>query len=173
MVHNDGVTTLNDIPEYLKEPERAEWDPVQGIIRGSVATFVASVILGGVWCAVTWFLPTVASNFWLLPVEAFVVTWILFAVMHRAAQTVGAACTTIVVIHALVLLLVQQFVTQAALVHQFGVAAWPASLMPVITGNIPSFAAIAAAAFLCRDGNGALCELADLLMTNPLTGRRV
>ena len=79
--------------------------PVKGLIRGAIWTLAAAIIVGVASVAVAWYAPHLALQFVLRTAMAFGVAIILFSVMHRASGMAGIACSTIVIILAVLTML--------------------------------------------------------------------
>ena len=170
------MRTLNDIPDYLRGPEKKEWTPGQGLLRGTICTLIAAAVLGALLCTVTYYAPRLTFH-WLLNIASgFLITWVLFVVMYRAAGMASNTGALVVILEAC-LILVGKYL--ALLMHLLNTAPGTGPLwssfdvaeMAVV--SYPAWIGVLVAAFMCKDGDSTLHELADLVMINPLTGRRI
>lgn len=168
------MVTLNQIPDYLKEPEQEEWTPTLGRSKGTIHTLIATVLLAALFGGVARLVPTLATHWALNIAYGFLITWILFAVMYKAAGMVCPWCALIVVACAVLVITVKHLALFSHLSGSTGSSIWSLFSFPdLLLRNFPAWVGVAAGAYSCKDGNSSIHDLADLAMTNPFTGRRV
>ena len=169
------MRTINDIPDYLREPEKKGWTPGQGLLRGTVYTLIVAALLGAILCTVTYYVPQLTCH-WLLNIASgFLITWVLFVVMYRAAGMASNTGALVVILWACLILVAKYL---ALLMHLLNAApgrgplwsSFDAAEMAAV--SYPAWIGVLLAAFMCKDGDSTLHELADLVMINPLIGRR-
>ncbi len=170
------MRTLNNIPDYLREPDQPEWTPAGARVHGAICTAVAAVILATALGLVSFNAPVLTRQLLLNFVCGFMCTYILFSVMHCTARIICPWCAIIVVACVVFVLSINHF---AVLLHDAQapgaqVSVWSSFGFPdMVFRNAPALVGTATAAWLCRDGDFTISDLLDLLMINPLTGRRV
>ena len=168
------MITLNQIPDYLKEPEQEEWTPTAGRRRGAIHTLIATVLLAALFGGLALLVPTLAAHWALNIAYGFLITWILFAVMYKAAGMVCPWCAIIVIACAVLVITVKHIALLTHLAGSTGSSSWSLlSLLDLLVRNFTAWVGVAAGAYCCQDGDSTIYDLADLAMTNPLTGRRV
>ena len=135
-----------------------DWTAWKGLRRGIQWSVVAAVLLAVPLGFLAAYLPLLVLNFWLRWSLAFLVGWILFAVVHRASGMAGAASTTIAVLAAAAVFLSQHFVFAAC-----GVLLTNGKLvsgeiwldpMMIASTNMSTAIGLLFATLLCRDGGG-------------------
>ena len=107
---------------------------------------------------------------------AFVTAWLLCEVMQRTAGMVCLAGTLIVVVHVVRLIVAKYLACLAHVIESSGATTslWSSFTMGEMVGaNASAWIGLTLAAIICRNGDSSLHDLADLLMTNPITGGRV
>ena len=170
------MRTLNDIPDYLRGPEKKEWTPGRGLLRGTIYSLIVAAMLGAILCAVTYYVPQLTCHWLLNMASGFLVTWVLFVVMYRAAGMASKTGALVVILWTLLILVAKYL---ALLMHLLNTAPgtgmlWSSFNVVEMAGvSFPAWIGVLVGAFMCKDGDSTLHELADLLMTNPLTGRRI
>ena len=166
------MVALNEIPDSLKEPTRdLEWTLARGLTRGTVATLIAGVVLGGLllWlgCAVR-----ILALHWLMCiVQGFLIVWILCAVMHSASGTIGASCTSIVLIFTVLVVAAKHYGIAMSVASEMTppASAWSLfSASEMATLNLSTWLGAAIAAYLCHHGDGIGSDIVNLLRSNPL-----
>jgi hypothetical protein len=171
------MTTLNDIPDDLKEPQQPDdWTAARGLVTGSLCVAIAVTILATAAYWVTRSVPLL-TGYWLLAIgEGFVVTWILFALMHKNAGVVWDVQIPIVLAGAACVVAARYlgYLEFIAVRQEPPVSAWslfrPSEFLLL---HLTTWFGAALATLACKDGDGIASAMADLAMTNPLTGRRV
>lgn len=82
--------------DLREEPE--DWTPGRGLLRGLVKTMLVACAIAALQGVVTYYVPRLVLHGLLNGFGSFVITWILFATMHRAAGQVGGIITWTVVV---------------------------------------------------------------------------
>ncbi len=152
-------------PELL-ETDEPEWTPEIAWRRALVWGGVAALVTTLVSAPVAWFFPYVLLIFIVRAFLALVVTWAVFAVVHRAAGMVGPRYSALGVALAVAVFLSHHIVIALhGLAAQPGLIAGVAYLAPLtlLTDNISTFIGVGAGALLCYDGGGSLGTLTDIL----------
>lgn len=171
------MPSFNYIPDHLREEEPSDWTPEQGRRRGAFYTALASVAIATLAATLGFMTPFLTQHFLLNFAWGFLITFAIFAVMHKAANTIDPWCTLMAIIFVLPPLAANHIgmVLNLAVSSETTFAEAWASRGPayMVVANFPALLGTAIAAALCRNGDFSLLDLADLLMTNPLTGRRV
>ncbi len=170
------MSTLNDMPKGWYEREEDDWTPMKGLVRGVIWTGLATAVMTGLFCWAAYLVPTVIHQWFLQPAIGFIVISILMSIMiHTAGQTGG--WVTLVVTILSVMVIVSKHIVFA--VHGYPTMSDPIVgsywLKPsvVLMGNLTSWIGMTGAVLMCKDGNSILSPVADLLMTSPITGRRM
>lgn len=78
--------------------EEDEWTPRQGLRRALVWGLLTAGVIAGLTDLVAWYSPITMQHLLLRTALAFVGSWVLFAVVHRAAGMVGGACSALVLV---------------------------------------------------------------------------
>lgn len=171
------MPSFNYIPDHLREDEPSDWSPAQGRRRGASYTALASVMIAGVAATLGYAAPFLTQRIILNFAWGFLITFTLFAVMHRAANIIDPWCTLMAILFAFPPLAANHigFVMNLAASSETSFAQVWASrgLAYMALSNFPALIAVGIAAALCKNEDFSLLDLANLLMTNPLTGRRV
>jgi hypothetical protein len=158
------VRTLNDIPEHLREPAKPTWTPRRGLIRGTVWTAVTALTLGAILCGVTHVAAPVTTHWLLSMAWACAITWLLFAVMHKASGMVCWSCTLIVLVCACLILVARQLTLLGlvtAVPGETGSAGSVLQMCRFLLINGPAWVGMSAAAFICHDGDSSPRDLID------------
>ncbi|CAG1005628.1 hypothetical protein PHYC_03248 [Phycisphaerales bacterium] len=93
----------------LESDSRVEWTPLRGMIKATVYGIVAAALLAAANIGASKATGgTYSQSMILFMAGAFLTTWILFSVVHWAAGMVGAACTTLVCVLAMLVFVVMQ-----------------------------------------------------------------
>lgn len=170
------MRTLNDIPDYLREPEQAPLTFWQGLRRGAIFTLLVSCVIAIGMGGVGYLVPVLVCHLVLNFAWGFFITFTLFGVMHKSARMVDRWCAAVVVVCATLPLMASYVCTVmhlAAASEQSFATVWPANAaVGAVGSNLPALFGTIVAAALCKDGEFSLLDLADILMINPLTGRR-
>ena len=149
------MTSFNEIPDYLRSDDRDTWTQEQGLFRGAAAVFIAAVIIGTVLYWITFRLPGFTMNGLLSFATTFLLTWVLFSIMHRVSGVIHPVGTAIVVV-AMVAVVLAKYV--ACLAYEADVSLEADSVWgtmqweTLIFGNSSAWLALACAGFACRKG---------------------
>lgn len=164
------MASFNYIPEHLREKDVPEISELDVLRRGCIATGIAAAVIGTLVCLMSYWVPVLLMPWMLAIAWPFLMTWILFSVMHSSTGMVSGACTLVVVACAILIVLAKYFV----LVLTIGTVPFSpvSTLIEGILLNYFAWVGVGLATFKCHDGNSSLLGLTDLLMTNPFTGRR-
>lgn len=166
---------LNEPTGWAPESQDADWAPARGLGRGAAYGFVAAVILAGALVPAAKWVPLLLLDAYLRVAVAFMITWILAATVQRGAGMVGWPCTGLAVGYAGLVLLSNHVVFAVCGVLTRGgfIAGWvwlaPGTLLGT---NLLALVGVGFAAALCHRGSDIGSTVVDLLMQNPLTGRR-
>ncbi len=167
---------MNDIPDHLRESDQPEWTLAGARVHGGICTAVAAVILATALGLVSFNAPVLTRHLILNFVCGFMCTHILFSVMHHTARMICPWCSIIVVACVVFVLSINHF---AVLLHMARapdaqLSVWSLfGFADMVFRNAPALVGTATATWLCWDGDFTVSDLLDLLMINPLTGRRV
>ncbi len=169
--------SLNAIPDHLRGPDRDDrWTPGRGLAVGAAWTGSVALLLGIPGYLLERFLPLVSSHGLIGIATGFLVTCILFAVMHRSSGMVGGTCTAIVIGWMIVVsIVIDVLIALHMPVELMGTVSFLTMTHRVglLLGNWPIWAGMAGASVLCHNGNGTIHDVLDLMMVNPLSGRRM
>jgi len=169
------MTVLNEIPDSLKEPTQdLEWTLGRGLTRGTIATLIASVVLGGLLLWLGCAARVLAVHWLMCIVQGFLIVWILCAIMHSTSGTVGASCTSIVLIFTVLVVAAKHYGIAISVAAEMTppVSAWSlfyANEMAAL--NLTTWLGAAVAAYLCYDGNSIGSSIVNFLRINPLYPR--
>ena len=165
------MASFNDIPEHLREKDVPELSELDVLRRGCIATGIAAIVIGAMVCLMSYWVPMLLMPWMLAIAWPFLMTWILFSVMHSSTGVVSGSCNLVVVALAFLVVLAKHFVIVLAIENvQFS----PASLLiEGILLNYFAWVGVGLAIYRCHDGNSSLLGLTDLLITNRLSGRRL
>lgn len=170
------MPSFNYIPDHLREEELPDWTLAQGRRRGAMYTALASAVIAALAATIGFFLPLLTHGFVLNLASGLLTAFALFAVMQRAANSIDPWCLLMVPVFALVPLVASHVGLVANLAASadtsFATAWGSRGLMRMVVCNYPALIGIGVASFLCKDGDYTLLDFVNLLMINPLTGRR-
>jgi hypothetical protein len=93
-VRIESVKTLNDIPDYLHEDRIDDWTPERGFVTGVLSTLLAGVVIAFAVSTLTYYVPTLTTQWLLNLVWGLLVAWVLFTVMHKASRLVSVWWST-------------------------------------------------------------------------------
>ncbi|TWT46055.1 hypothetical protein RAS1_25000 [Phycisphaerae bacterium RAS1] len=149
-----------------RAPDDAEWTPAAGIRRGVVHGLIAATLLAAATMALAYFVPLLVLRGTLRSALAFLIAFVLFSVVQRAAGFVGWPCTLIVVAYSTLVLFSHHlvFAVRGVQLSQ-GVAsgagwlAWPTLL---IVNTIPMIF-VAFCAMICHHGGFGFWDLVEKL----------
>jgi hypothetical protein len=145
-----------------------EWTPQRGLVNGTVACLIVAAVMTTGWTALTFKAPIALifhvcddpkATFFLAVIGVligFVVTWILFACMHKASGMVSPHCTIGVVMVALLMILARQIAIASfgVTVADLNVSDWEwLSLRRIVISNIGMWIGIAGATYLFHEGD--------------------
>lgn len=170
------MASFNYIPDHLREEEPPNWTPEQGRRRGALYTALASAAMAALAATLGFVAPILTQHALLNCLWGFLITFAVFAVMHKAANTIDPWCTLMAILFALPPLAANHFgiVMNLASSNEstFAVAWASHGLIHMAVSNVPAMVGIGITTYLCKDGEFSLLDLLNLLMINPLTGRR-
>jgi hypothetical protein len=170
------MVALNDIPDSLKASTDDSWTPGRGLLKGSIWTLSVAVALGAGFFVLTYYIPALARS-WVLNIAwGFFASWALFAVMHRTAGMVSSLCTLVVISCSVVAFVGKYlgFLGHLSASEEAAGSMWSLLSVPdFFLANLFNWVGVVIAAVLCHSGESVLLDVADRLMSNPFTGRRV
>lgn len=150
-----------------KNDSQIEWTWARGMRRATGwATLAALVMAAGLGVAARYW-PILVLNVWVRLLLAFLVAWLLFAVVHRTAGMAGGPCTAEVVV-----LTAAVFLSQHWVFATYGV---PTVAGRLITGNVwfdptmimatesTACVGLVFAVMLCHDGGSVWRTVVDML----------
>lgn len=160
-VHN------TDAEEGLRHDD---WTPGRGLLRGFVIVLIVALVLSAVQGLLAYYVPRLTTHWLLNAFGCFVMTWILFATMHRASGQVGWVITLLVVVLACLVIASKHVVlAQHGILTRHGElsAGWQ-WLHPLIiyTTNFTGWIAVVAATAMCRKGDSILLDVSKALMSD-------
>jgi hypothetical protein len=169
------MPALNKPTGWKPEEPSHEWSPAQGLGRAAAAGLITAIVLVMFTGLVAALAPLIVLNGYVRAAGAFLITLILLARVQRVAGMAGWPCTALAVGLALLVLL-----SHHVCFALFGVqlrdgvlrgAVWlsPATLL---VANYLALVGVGFGAVLGHRGHALLDAVVDILMTNPLTGRR-
>lgn len=171
------MRTLNDIPEYLRGPEQAPLTFWQALRRGAIFTLLSSCVIAIGMGGIGYVLPLLVHHIVLNFAWGFFITCALFGIMHKSARMVDRWCTAVVVVCATLPLMASYACTvmhlAAASEQSFATVCPANAIVSAFGSNLLALVGTGVAAALCKDGDFSFLDLLELLMINPLTGRRV
>jgi hypothetical protein len=161
------MVALNDPIGYDEDrPEREKWTPAQGLRRGALFGLIAMVVIILLLAPVAVYAPYVLIAWLPRSAIAFVVAWILFSVVQRAAGMAGWMVTALAVTLTLVVLLSHHVVFRIHSVptHTGAPSGWE-SLHPLtLVGlNLLPLILVGFCAALRHRGDGGLGAVSDVL----------
>ncbi len=160
------MRTLNDpVPFDDVESDDLDWTPAKGMARAAVRGGVAALIVSAVLAPLVIFVPFVAFYPCTRAAMAFIVAWILFGVVQRAAGMVGMPVSALAIALAVMVLLFQHvLVTLWGITGAEGASNVWRWLHPAIllSANIFPLAAVIGCAVLRHSGGADLQTLADI-----------
>ncbi len=171
------MSTLNDIPDELRDDRYADhdWSPEQGLVRGGVwATIVTGAMCGTIVVAGA-FCPKLLGPWVSGVLLAVLGTCAIFGATHRAAGMSGQWTAIIATCCTAVMGLTYVVVRLLAVATGDG-PTWdwtPMTGENIFLAHLWFWATAGGTAFLCKDGDGVVAEILDLMNTNVLTGRRM
>ena len=160
------MKTLNDpVPGYEEDDD---WTPKGGLRRAIVRGTVTAAILAGALALVGYYVPELIINWRLRAALGFVVAWILFGVVQRAAGMIGGHCSALAVGLAVAVLLSNHVVFA---IHGVPTSqatpfiGWRYWFAPGVLGfyNASGLLAVAGCALLRHSGNADARNLLDIL----------
>lgn len=156
-----------------KETDPKEWTPARGLTNGMIACLIAGTIMGAGWIALSLKFPSVmvfhvrdeVKVMFVLGcvgiILGFVMSWILFTVMHRTSKMISWPCTAGVIATVLLIILARQIALAIgdAQVPELDVTGW-AWLTPrrILISNVGQWIGLTGAVYLFREGES-LVEL--------------
>lgn len=124
----------------------------------------------------TYYVPTLTTQWLFNLVWGLLIAWILFAVMHKASKLISIWCTVVVILCTFLVFVAKHvaLLMRMAVEYQPPVSAWSLFSMPeMLTWNYPAWLGVALATAFCRHGESTIHDLADILMSNVFYGRRL
>lgn len=170
------MNTLNDIPDYLHEDRIDDWTPERGFVTGVLSTLLAGVAIALLVGMITYYAAPVTTHWFLNAAWGLLIAWILFAVMHKASKLVSIWCAIVVILCTFLVFVAKHVCLLASVAagQEPAVSAWSLfSLSEMLTWNYPAWLGVGLATAFCWDGESTVHDLADLLMANVFTGRRM
>ncbi len=156
---------MPDWQENDDTPE-SEWSEWRGLASGAVWGLAAAIVIAWLSCSLASYAPHMILNFWLRMAFGFLCAALLFSVVHWAAGMAGPACTAIVVVLTLAVLLSHSviFALEGVTTRSGVVSGWewlrPEALAIV---NISSAIGIVFAVLLYREGGSIASNIVDVL----------
>lgn len=176
MWHTLSVASFNHIPAHLRDDQQSDWTPELGLRRGALFAALASLALASVMGATGYLLPFLTQGLVLNLASGFLIAFTLLSVTQKTAGMFDLRCTLIAICAVIPPLVANQFGivlhVAASTEISFTNALATQDLAVMVFSNFPAYLGTGVAAWLCRNGDFSIFELADLLMINPLTGRR-
>lgn len=169
------MAALNEPTGWQPDPVPSDWSPARGLWRGAVTGMAVAVVLALVSGVVAALAPLIVINAYLRLAGAFFLTLILLTSVQRGAGMVGWSCTGLAVGQALLVLFSNHlcFAVFGVQGREQVLHGWMWLSPPVLlVVNGLAFVGVGFGAALGHRGGVFLETVVDLLMTNPLTGRR-
>jgi hypothetical protein len=169
------MSTLNEPTDWKPEPAEPDWTPASGLLRGAVYGLIVALGIAVLLVPVAKWAPTLLLNAYLRVALGFAVTGSLAAAVQRGAGMVGWPCTGLAVGLAVLVLVTNHVVFAICGVPtRSGLVVGWAWLDPgVLFGmNLLALVGVGSAGALCHRGSDIVDTVVDILMQNPLTGRR-
>ncbi len=158
----------NKVPDEAGGHE--DWTPIQGLRTGLLTTVIVALVLAAVQGLLAYYAPRLTLHWLLNGFGCFLITWILFATMHRASGQVGWIVTLLVVVLAFLVI-----ASKHAVLAQHGVLSRRGELivgwgwlhpMTIYMTNLIGWIGVVGATVLCRKGDAILLDVAKALMYN-------
>ncbi|MFH1418981.1 MAG: hypothetical protein ABII12_11940 [Planctomycetota bacterium] len=147
-----------------------DWTPTRGLLGGFLTTLLVALVFAAVQGLLTYYAPRLTINGLLNAFGCFVLTWVLFAVMHRVSGQIGWIVTLLVVVLACLVIASKHIVlAQHGILTDRGelIAGWQwLHPMTIYTTNLIGWIGVAAGAALCRKGDSILLDVAKALTYN-------
>ncbi len=143
---------------------------MRGLRTGLLTTVIVALALAAVQGILAYFAPRLTLHWLLNGFGCFLITWILFATMHRASGQVGWIVTLLVVVLAFLVIASKHAVlAQHGMLSDRGqlIAGWQwLHPMTIYLANLIGWVGVVAATTLCRNGDAILLDVAKTLMYN-------